>query len=119
MLVAHLHIHTIIHRSSEPVLAVLQLFISDFLQSFVANLPAPSAYFKRRALITHGRKLVNSSNVYSDKLNDAAKGIMIQAGINSLRAAGQTETDIDLSILRLDDGQRIWGDFTTLFSLPV
>ncbi|KAF9465831.1 kinase-like domain-containing protein [Collybia nuda] len=118
MLLAHLHILTVINQSSVSVSAALRQFISSLLRSFVANMQAPSAYFKHRALVTHGRELINGFDLYSDKLDALARDAVVQAGVNSLRAAGRTEVDINLPILSLNGGEWIWADFGLLFSLP-
>lgn len=91
------------------------MFIAEFLQVFAKTLPPPSAFFKRMALISHGRELVNGPDLYGEKL-DGQGTRLVRAGIQSLRAAGAAEGDIDLDILKENGEEWIWRDFLILFS---
>jgi uncharacterized protein YihD (DUF1040 family) len=86
---------------------------------------APSEGFKRGVLLSHGRELVNGVVMYEAKLDDAAKTRILIAGVRSLEAAGDSEDDVDLKLLRarkvggIEDGidgheERIWKGFVAL-----
>lgn len=86
-------------ESTPSALRNTRSFIVTLLQSYANYAPAPSLYFKRQALVSHGRELVNTLAFQEAELDDATKERALNAGIKSLRAAGDSENDLDLSVL--------------------
>lgn len=82
----------------------IQSFIVNLLQSYTDHASPPSSHFKHKALIAHGRELVIALDFLASDLDDASKERVLNAGIRSLRAAGDSENDLDLSVLEDMDG---------------
>lgn len=53
--------------------------------------------------MSHGRELVNTLAFQEAELDEATKERALRAGIKSLRAAGDSENDFDLSVLEDND----------------
>ena len=97
--VAHLHMIILKTESTASALRNTRLFIVTLLRSYANHAPAPSLYFKRQALVSHGRELVNTLAFQEAELDNVTKERALNAGIKSLRAAGNSENDLDLSVL--------------------
>ena len=79
-------------------------FTTLFLESYSKHTAAPSPYFKRQALLAHGRELVNSVEFCASELDEPSKKRVLFFGIRSLTAAGNSESEVDYSAFEdLDD----------------
>ncbi|KDR74397.1 hypothetical protein GALMADRAFT_141440 [Galerina marginata CBS 339.88] len=103
MFLAHLHVHMLNTKSSSETKERIQLFAGAMFQAYAQSQPEtdwkPSNRFKRSALLSHGRELVNGVAMYHAKLDDTAKARILKAGIRSLRASGELEAGVDLGLL--------------------
>ena len=80
-------------------------FISAMLQSYGevrADIPSPR--FKRYALIIYGRVTISRMKWDADELDDTMKQKALESGLCYLRAAGECEETMDVSIF--DCGMR-------------
>ena len=101
--VAHLHLITLKPQCSNSTSTKTSSFIAKLLHSYFhdAQVSGPSSlHFKRNALIAHGRELVNSLEFFAQDLDEASKERVLEAGIKCLRAAGDSELNLNLSTLR-------------------
>jgi hypothetical protein len=102
-------------QTSEISRTNIRHFIFYFLKSYAKYFPSLSADSQRRALISHGRELVNGVELFSEKLSEISKARLIDAGARSLRAAGDPGDTLEKSPPEhYNDNYRIWDDFTTL-----
>jgi hypothetical protein len=90
-------------------------FTFHFLKSYAKHFPPFSAESQRRVLISHGREIVNGVELFSEKLSGSSKRRLIDAGVRSLRAAGDPgDTLQTFPPEDYNDNYRIREDFTTL-----
>lgn len=113
---AHLHVIILNDKSSATAIEHTQLFISHYLRTWASTRSTPlSPCSRHHVLISHGRELVSALELYSKTLDDLSKTRILWAGVTSLRAAGASEKDLDLSFFEdHDDTSNIWKDFTIL-----
>src|ERR1700691_5229857 len=78
-------------------------FTTALLDSYYNHAPAPSAYFKRQALIGYGCELVNRLDRHALEFDDASKEQLLRAGVRGLTAAGGSENEVDDSIFKVPD----------------
>ncbi|KIM42772.1 hypothetical protein M413DRAFT_123435 [Hebeloma cylindrosporum] len=103
MLLAHLHVHLLNTPSSATATqSNLRLFAKSTFRAYAQSQPQQVASngFKRALLISHGREMVNSVSQYEEDLTKESKRKVVAAGVRSLRAAGESKDDIDLTGLR-------------------
>ena len=122
--VAHLHFH-MLNSTSPAIKERITSFSTSMLNSYSSSHPAvplwaPSANFKRRLLLSHGRELINGIQMYNKKLNKDTKMKVLQAGVRSLRAAGEADDELNLQLIKENndsgdyDSGRIWQGFKAL-----
>jgi hypothetical protein len=86
------------------------VFTTALLHNYSKHAPTPSDYFKRQALMTYGCELVTRLEFYTWGLDIVSKEQLLDAGVRSLTAAGDSEKEIDYSILKVpDDDFRVSG----------
>ena len=80
----------------------LQLFAKATFRAYAQSRPQQVASngFKRALLISHGREMVNSVSQYEDDLKGDSKKRAVAAGVRSLKAAGESNDHMDLTVLR-------------------
>lgn len=102
MTVAHIHVHCLNSTTTVTGQNNLQLFAKAIFRAYAQSQPqqVASCGFKRALLISHGREMVNSVSQYVEDLNEESKKRVVAAGVRSLRAAGESDDDIDLTGLR-------------------
>jgi hypothetical protein len=101
--VAHLHIILLNSKSSQPAVENTKTFITTLFRTYGLHAPPPSPYFKHQVLTSHGRELVTALELFANELDEPSKQRIVKAGIRSLRAAGDSEADINLSCLGDED----------------
>jgi len=84
-------------KSSEDTLTLTRAFTKTLLRNYALHAPAPSLHFKRQALIIQGGDLINALGEGGAEFDDDMKQRAFDAGVRSLRAAGDSEQSIDLS----------------------
>jgi hypothetical protein len=118
--VAHIHIHILNSTTSVAAQTNLQLFAKAMFNAYMQSQPGrvASSRFKRTILISHGRELVNGVSLYGGKLNDESKKRVVAAGLRSLKAAGESESGVDLAGLKPSssegDAHIIWETLEVL-----
>lgn len=98
--VAHLNLELLKAEQSADAdaLSRLHTFSTVFIRARLLHAPARSPLFKRNILLAHARELLSSSRFFDD-LDEITRKRAIESGLQSLRAAGESETDIDLALL--------------------
>lgn len=102
--VAHLQVILLNSKSSQMAVTKTKAFITTLLRTYAQHAPRPSPYFKHQTLVAHGRELVIARDLFANELDEPSKQRVVKAGLRSLRAAGDSEADIDLSCLDDEDG---------------
>lgn len=104
---AHLHIHILNSTTPVHTKELIQLFAEGMLRGYTKTQETdlkrtwkPSNEFKRRALLSHGREMVNGVAIFEATLDDEAKKMVLAAGVRSLRASGSLNDELDLGIWR-------------------
>ncbi|KAF8185121.1 kinase-like domain-containing protein [Pholiota molesta] len=108
MFLAHLHVHMLNSTTSVIVKHRIKRFTDVWLRAYVgARVESeneaywkPSNGFIRRLLLSHGRDLVRGVKLYGGKIDGATKHRLLEGGARSLRAAGGSRDDVDLSVLK-------------------
>jgi hypothetical protein len=80
-------------------------FTTLFLESYSKRSAAPSLYFKRQALLAYGRELINAVEFLASELDGPSKQRALHLGIRSLTAAGDSENELDYSVLQDPDDE--------------
>ncbi|KAH8099778.1 kinase-like domain-containing protein [Cristinia sonorae] len=103
MFLAHLQLHILNSTATNATKMTIQSFIIAMYEAYATTNGTewrPSHNFVRRFLLSHGRELVNDVHFYTTSLDESSKRRLLNAGLRSLRAAGGSVEEIDLSILR-------------------
>jgi len=91
------HINIMRTEYENDILARLHHFITNFIQNYLHHSPPLSLDFKRQVLLSHGRELIYSRSYL--ELDEATQKRTLEAGVRSLRAAGDLGDDIDWTLL--------------------
>jgi hypothetical protein len=94
-------LHWILLKSSSTDTAkkLTTTFISTMLQNYgQLRADVPSPRFRRYALIIHGRVTISLMQWNADEFDDAMKQKALESGLTYLRAAGDSEDTMDVSI---------------------
>jgi len=98
-------LHIILLKTQTLARDATRSFITLFLESYSRHSAAPSLYFKRQALLAHGRELVNSVEFFASELDEPSKKRVLHLGIRSLTAAGNSENELDYSTFEDPDDE--------------
>ena len=116
-IVAHLHVMSLDTQTTPSAAAAVSIYTSQFLRTWAEAMRKEDSFsFSRsRALISHGRELVNGVDLYSAELNAESKARLIKAGAASLRAARLSDSDKEPASFGLgEDLHFIWEDLAIL-----
>ncbi|KAF8817267.1 hypothetical protein BYT27DRAFT_7153412 [Phlegmacium glaucopus] len=80
---------------SEIAIKRTQSFIRVFLRNYDRHAPRPSLRFKRQTLIALGIAMLNQSAFFATDLESGAVKRAVHLGLGCLRAAGDSEQEID------------------------
>lgn len=99
LLVQSLHWILLKPSSTDAAKKCTTAFISTMLRNYgqvCAGVPSPR--FRRYALIIHGRVTISLMQWNADQFDDAMKQKALESGLSYLRAAGESEDTMDVSI---------------------
>ncbi|KDQ13599.1 hypothetical protein BOTBODRAFT_188338 [Botryobasidium botryosum FD-172 SS1] len=91
-----------LRTTSKDTLRRTGSFTRALLRSYGLHAPTPSLYFKRQALLAHGRSLINHVGFYEKELSEEMKDRALSAGLACMRAAGESEHGIRSSFFHDD-----------------
>lgn len=86
------------HSANPDALNRLHIFSTVFIRTHLLHAPAQSLLFKRNTTLAYARELLRAS-YFLDDLDNTTRGRAIELGLRSLRATGESETDIDPTLL--------------------
>jgi hypothetical protein len=89
----------LLEKSSDVTIKRTEAFMRVFLRNYDMLAPRPSLLFKRRTLIALGSAMLLQSGFYAADLNDKTIRRAADSGLGCLRAAGDSEEEIDTTWL--------------------
>ena len=93
--VASLQMNFLLGEPSETAIKRTQTFIRVFLRNYDMHALRPSLRFKRQTLISIGTSMLLQFAFFTTDLKDTAIRRAIDSGLGCLRAAGDSEQEMD------------------------
>lgn len=96
---SHLHLVILDNRTSLNAREVVRSFLDVLLGVYTQHATKPSSHFKRQALVAYGRELVTAVEFFGSDMDDQSLERVLNTGVRSLRAAQESESEMEPSIL--------------------